>query len=131
MRQGHVLRVTIVAIAFGAALTASLNEAIGEEVGGLLTGTFTTANHIGSLALIAGGVLLFFRAGLAFFSFCLGAAFVLPMQSWRLFPGIWCTAPGLPVCSGSHRAVELNGFAVMAISLAIVACILSRRIRTP
>lgn len=130
MPRGHLLRAVIVVIAFLAALSASMNEAIGEEAGGILIGPFNTANSIGSLALISGGGLIFFRPRLAFFAICLGVAFIVPMQSWRLFPGMWCKAPGAPVCYGSYPAAVLNALAVLAVALAVFAAFLSSKVRS-
>jgi len=131
MSQDRALRVVIFVIAFLAALAATMNEALGEEVGGSLTGPLNFANRIGSLALISGGTLIFLKPRSAFFSFCFGASFILPMQSWRLFPGLWCQAPGLAECYGSYPAANCNVIAVVAVSLAVLACILTSRMRTP
>lgn len=73
------------------ALLAFFSDYGGEEAGGDLTGPMLDLNAIGALFFSISILAVFSRWRIATALVTLGAFAILPWQSWRLFPGVWCS----------------------------------------
>lgn len=126
MRRTTILRLAVMLAAVAAAVFALNAEAIGEEAGGALTGKFNVANYAGVVWLFATALLALTRPRTSFLAALFGAVMISPMQSWRLFPGLWCA---LGNCSIDPPLLTWNFSSVASFLLAVAAVILSARLR--
>ncbi|MDE2596273.1 MAG: hypothetical protein KGL44_05265 [Sphingomonadales bacterium] len=126
MSASAVQRVVTAAFCMGSAVLAMQAEAEGEELGGVLTGPFNVANMLGLIGLLAAAVCALIRPRAAFAAGTTGLVLILPMQTWRLAPGLWCLGGN---CSVSYPLWLWNGTALAALGAGLAAVALACRAR--
>lgn len=83
-------RLGVALTCLGAAWLTLRTEAVGEEIGGVLTGPFDSANHFGAAMFLVATCTTLCIPRFTRLAAGLGALLILPMASWRLVPGLWC-----------------------------------------
>jgi hypothetical protein len=107
------------------AFAALSSGAVGEEIGGSLTGKLDFANSLGAITLLVAGVtFLFERPAIARILVVVGLLMILPMQTWRLFPGLWCRFGD---CAVSYSDFDFGILPLVALGLSsLLFVVLSR-----
>lgn len=128
MNEKIAVRFVAIGSSLFAAWYALQGEAQGEEIGGALTGNFNIANYAGALLLLTTAFLGVLRWPRAAKLAIAGLLLVMPMQSWRLMPGLWCSAGN---CSVSQPYVQWNTASVQTLVFALLAAGLFRQLDRP
>ncbi|MDF8334188.1 hypothetical protein [Novosphingobium cyanobacteriorum] len=112
-------------LGIASAFAALSSGAVGEEIGGILTGRLDFLNALGAITLLVAGVsVLFERRAMARLLAVVGLLMILPMQIWRLFPGLWCRFGD---CSVTYSHFDFGILPMVALGLSsLLSFVLSR-----
>jgi hypothetical protein len=126
MRKSRFFSLVVIPLCLAGAFFALQAEAVGEEIGGQLTGKMNIANYFGALLLLISIALVLMRSSYLTFAIMVSWVLIIPMQSWRLFPGWWCSDGN---CAIHYDMAVWNSAAVMACTLPPLAILLLRLTR--
>jgi hypothetical protein len=114
----RLLLATMTAATAMQALLNALRWDTGEEAGGQFTGPLIIAAFLSVPILLASAILRFKSARIALTLCIFGGALTLPLATWALMPGWWCT---LASCAAKHPSLVFDWGSIILIFLLTVS----------